>query len=336
MNNNNNNNNDKLATPAFEVTAEEKKTPLSESLSIINADTVHGWGITGENVVVAVLDTGIRKSHPDIGVEKVVKEKKFAEGNLDDGMGHGTAIASVITEIAPDTKLMNVKVLNDKGSGNLTNIMDGIEWAVNNNADVINMSLGSLAYCASGHATCDLLSRVEREGVISVVAAGNEGPQRAPSIPALCPPSISVGATTDNEVADFSSRGPACGNLYPNASAPGVGITAAWPPDDKKSLSGTSLSCPHVSGLMALLVQANNGKPLAKNQIDYILKNSSTDIGESGPDNSSGYGRIDCTKAMDALKTAPEPTYPRVGGIPSEILMGLGLLAIPTVSLLVE
>jgi len=309
-----------MRLPAFEEKREELHISLSDSLSLIRAQEAWLRGYTGRGVRIAILDTGVCSTHPML-VGKVIRKIQIAPGNLEDGHGHGTHVASIAISVAPDAKIINVKVLDDTGSGTFDSVMRGIEAAKNAGADIISMSLGAYYDCLEDNPLCILIDKINHDyRIIFVCASGNGGPHN-PAIPALARGAISVGAIDKNYVlADFSSGGPACGKVYPDCVAPGVGIIAAYPPDTLKSMSGTSMACPHVSGFMAILKQ-RLGRGLLKLEAEQILEQSCKRLNKT-KNNYTGWGCIDCVKALDVIIEPVRLATPW----PMLVLMGAGLL----------
>ncbi|MDT7790558.1 MAG: hypothetical protein QOF58_8977, partial [Pseudonocardiales bacterium] len=246
---------------------------LDRSAAQIGAPQAWQQGFTGAGTTVAVLDTGIDATHPDLQ-GAVVEEKNFTPAaTTDDKFGHGTHVASTITGegkykgIAPDAKLINGKVLDDHGSGSESGVIEGMEWAATK-ARIINMSLGGNGASDGTDIVSQAVNRLTAEhGALFVVAAGNSG--RAVSSPAAADAALTVGAVDRaDKLADFSSRGPRVGDgaIKPDITAPGVDIVAAkakngtigTPVDaNHVSLSGTSMATPHVAGAAAILAAKN-------------------------------------------------------------------------------
>ena len=300
---------------------------LSDSAGLINAPSLWALGINGSGIVIAVIDTGVNWRHeslddlddnPATEDPKVIANASFVPGvstGLDDH-GHGTHVAGIVAGtggpshvymgVAPGARLYAVKVLNSTGKGYESWVAAGIEWSVENDADVITMSMGGLGYprdpvSMASDAAVDA-------GVVVTVAAGNSGPTYATTeSPGLATKVITVGATTKADtVATFSSRGP---NAYdyrgdPDVVAPGVGIMSA---DAQNltgyiSMSGTSMATPHVAGGAALLLQVfDNATP---NLITSALMASAVDIGYDSY--TQGAGRIDVSGAYNLIKESME------------------------------
>lgn len=205
---------------------------------------------TGQGVKVAVLDTGIDLVHPDLapnikGGYNALRPNKSPA----DDKGHGTHVAGIIAAVndnigvvgvAPQAELYAVKVLGANGSGYLSDIIEGLEWCIANNMQVINMSLGTPSEVQSFH---DAVIKVYNAGIVMVAAAGNSGPgDNTVEYPAKYEEVIAVSATGDNDaVASFSSRGPEI-----EMAAPGAGIYYTYKGGGYQTHSGTSMAAPLV------------------------------------------------------------------------------------------
>ncbi|MEV1049155.1 S8 family peptidase [Streptomyces sp. NPDC049916] len=259
-----------------------RRASLDKSVPQIGAPAAWKAGFTGKGVKIAVLDTGTDTTHPDLKGQ-VVAEKNFsASKDLKDRVGHGTHVASIAAGtgaksggkfkgVAPDAKLLAGKVLDDEGFGDDSCILAGMEWAVAQGADIVNLSLGGpdSPEVDPLEAAVDKLSA--DKGVLFAIAAGNEGDGAGTvGSPGSADAALTVGAVDDkDELADFSSRGPRVGDgaVKPDVTAPGVDTTAAIPPGSQiaqevgekpagyATISGTSMATPHVAGAAALLKQ---------------------------------------------------------------------------------
>ncbi|GLZ28292.1 serine protease [Lentzea sp. NBRC 105346] len=295
---------------------------LDKSVPQIGAPQAWQAGFTGKNATVAVLDTGVDATHPDLA-DAVSESKDFTESpsGTDDRVGHGTHVASTITGegtyrgVAPDAKLAIGKVLNDFGGGRESWIIAGMEWAAAR-ADVVNMSLGS-PWPSEGDDPMSLaLNKLtEQTGALFVVAAGNSGPSdESIGSPAAADEALTVGAVDrQDNLADFSSRGPRWNNgaIKPDITAPGVGIVAARakngqfgkPGDTHVALSGTSMATPHVAGAAAIL--AGQHPDWTAPQLKAALMSTAKPNAELTV-YQQGAGRVDVAKAVTTTVTASE------------------------------
>ena len=208
-------------------------------------------------VPVAVIDTGIATSHPDLrgkvvgGVNTITSGGSYSDDN-----GHGTHVAGIIAAlnnnfgvvgVAPNVELYAVKVLDRSGSGNLSDLIEGLQWCIDNNIRLVNLSLSSER---TNETFKEAVQEVHRRGVTMVCAAGNNGPNGQINYPSRYEEPISVAATTKSDhIADFSSRGPKV-----DISAPGQDIVSTWLGGTYKSLNGTSMATPFVTGAAALIM----------------------------------------------------------------------------------
>ncbi len=296
----------------------------------INATKV--WNETdGTGVNVSVIDTGINASHPDIS-GRVIKWVDFVNSNnasAYDDNGHGTHVAGTVggngsrgitTGVAPSVSIFGVKALDSAGSGSFSNVTSGIQWSVENNANVISMSIGTKSWSTtSGNCDSDfqLLADAINNSValnVTVIAAAGNRDSLGVSAPGCISNTIAVGAVDSNDaIASFSAIGFSMKDH--GVVAPGVTITsldytssgyvsAGW--------SGTSMATPHVSGTVALLLQAarKNGTSLTPLQIRSILQNTSIDLGDAaGRDIIYGAGRINVSNATAAYAPTGQNTY---------------------------
>lgn len=251
---------------------------LDHSTGQVGAPAAWEAGLTGEGVTVGVLDTGIDATHPDLA-ESVVAAQNFTEEADGDHVGHGTHVASIIAGtgaasdgtyrgMADGARLVDGKVCEDAGCPESA-ILAGMEWvAVDQDAKVVNMSLGGLDTPEVDLLESAVTRLTETTGALFVIAAGNEGPfPETVGSPASTDVALAVGAVDrDDVVAPFSSRGPRLGDagLKPDITAPGADIVAARasegyigePVDEHYThLGGTSMATPHVAGAAAILAQ---------------------------------------------------------------------------------
>ncbi|HTY90924.1 MAG TPA: S8 family serine peptidase [Methanocella sp.] len=316
---------------------------LDQAAPIVGAPQVWDLGYTGKGVKVALVDTGIDGTHPDLK-GRIVDFKDYVGGKTTayDDFGHGTHCAGIIggsgaasngkyKGMAPEVQFIGIKVLGKDGSGSLDNIIAGLNYAAKSDAKVISMSLGSTEHTQSMD---DAVNNAVKAGKVVVVAAGNSGPGSSTiACPADCANALTVGATDKSDViASFSSRGPnRDGTVKPDVSAPGKDIVScrATGTNDGKaidtyylSMSGTSMATPMVSGCVALLLQK---KPdLTVSQVKDIMEKTAKQLGSGVPNNDYGYGRVSIINAINYLDgkytppTTPSPTpSPTVSPRPS-------------------
>ncbi|MFJ2061265.1 S8 family serine peptidase [Streptomyces sp. NPDC087908] len=252
---------------------------LDKSVAQIGAPTAWGDGLTGRGVLTAVLDTGIDAKHPDLD-DAVAEAKDFTDNanGAVDGNGHGTHVASIITGsgrasggkyagVAPDTRLLVGKVLNDQGGGTESQIIAGMEWATARGARIVSMSLGAEPTDGTDAMSQAVNTLTASSDALFVISAGNRGATHTVESPAAADAALAVGAVDAQDgIAAFSSQGPRVADaaIKPEITAPGVGIVAArasgtsrgTPVDDAyTALDGTSMATPHVAGAAALLAQ---------------------------------------------------------------------------------
>lgn len=212
---------------------------------------------TGRGVRVAIVDSGIDTEHPDLkgkvreSVEAVTEDGKiiFRPSTSGDQAGHGTACAGIITSVAPDAELYSVKVLGPNASGSGDMFLVGLDYAIKQKFQVINLSLGTTKrdYFGPLH---DLLDRAYHAGCI-VVAAANNLPY--PSYPSIFSSSVvSVVKRAGGDPFNFGYR---FGHVI-ELVAPGVEIRTTWPGGGYRQLTGNSFACPYIVGIIALLMEA--------------------------------------------------------------------------------
>jgi len=279
------------------------------------------WDITtgSGSVTIAIVDTGADLFHPDLS-GKLVSGYDFVnnDNNPQDDHGHGTHVAGIaaartnndagVAGLSWGAKIMPVKALDDYGKGGSEDVAEGIIYAANNGADIINLSLGG---AASPPVLKDAVEYAHDLGCIVVAATGNNN--SSISYPARYAEVIAVAATDSNDQrASFSNYGPEV-----DVAAPGVSIRSTywWGGSTYEWLNGTSQASPHVAGLAALIWSVNPG--LSNTQVESIIKQTADDLGAVGRDNYYGFGRINTRRALEA--TAPSLT----------VLPSMGFLAKP-------
>ncbi|HON44114.1 MAG TPA: S8 family serine peptidase [Planctomycetota bacterium] len=251
-----------------------EETRLVWGVEYIKTQAARDKGITGKGIVVAVVDTGVDLDHPGFAPGQVLvdQSKSFIdnEPTADDGNGHGTHCAGTIGSkgygVAPDCKILPVKVLSAGGSGSWTAVMNGVQYAAEQKVDIMSMSLGGRA-STSGNVVETAVKNAIASGVVCVIAAGNSGPSaKTIGTPGVVLEAITVGAiNSSGTIASFSSRGVTVYNTEkPDIVAPGVNVPSLWKNGGTNTISGTSMATPHVAGLCALILQAKPGLTPAK------------------------------------------------------------------------
>lgn len=303
---------------------------LDKSVSIINADKVwelkdpYNRNITGKDITIAFLDTGVDYNHPDLKDNFIFNGSYDFVNNDNDSMddqGHGTHVAGIICGkgnssnnkyigIAPDAKFYMFKILDKDGNGNLESYLSGMQRALDPNndndisdhVDIISLSFGTEEPGSPNDSICEIANYAVDAGVVVVAAAGNNGgPLKTNQItsPGCAIKVICVGASDKfDKAADFSSRGPVQwnGNLIikPDLVAPGVQINSCKIGGGYISYSGTSMAAPHVAGAAALILQANPG--YSEEKVKQVLIDTAVDL--FFDKNSQGNGRVDVLRAI--------------------------------------
>ncbi|MGE3908694.1 MAG: S8 family serine peptidase [Chloroflexota bacterium] len=293
----------------------------SNQYALPKVDAPSAWDTTRGNSVVrvAVVDCGVfsqqtgrnysdgQAGHPDLR-GRVILNQDFTSSatGFDDYCDHGTHVAGIVgaagnngigvSGLAPQVSLMNAKVLSDSGSGYTSNILNGVSWAVQNGAHVVNMSLGRSGGCSQSEA--DMMNYAWSQGVVVVAAAGNSSAS-ASGAPANCPNVISVASTTSSDqLSSFSNYG---ANV--DVAAPGSSILSTVRSGGYAYYSGTSMASPYVAGLAGLVFSLNPNAS-AQSVLDAI-RTTATQI--SGTGSQFAWGRINAAGAVGA-GTGPAPT----------------------------
>lgn len=282
------------------------RTLLDVAVPTAGGAKAQGLGFTGKDVTVAVIDTGIYP-HPDliypesriVAWHDLVNDRSYPY----DDNGHGTHVSGIIAGnglvsrrkymgMAPEAKLVGVKALNKDGEGNTSDVISALEWCINNqkeyNIRAINLSLGSKAQDSSSEdPLCRAVSAAWSRGMVVCVAAGNDGPDlRTINTPGISPAVITVGNLddrgtedlTDDKISDSSSRGPTIDNqIKPDLLAPGTNITSLRTGGGYRSLTGTSMATPMVTGSVAQLLQKSPN--LQPDQVKTTLKRNARTMG---------------------------------------------------------
>jgi subtilisin family serine protease len=327
---------------------------LVQSVPLIGASQVQALGYTGQGVNVAVLDSGIDTDHPDLA-DDIVAQACFVvnvdetggcpggtrtaagTGSAEDDEGHGTGVAAVITGsganghpkgVAPDAGIVAVKVLDSEGSGFDSDILAGLDWVINERADVdlVNLSIGTdfghATACddtSDGHAYASALSALRRRGVLTFAASGNEGQEDAVAAPGCVSSAVSVGAVYDadvggvnwsdcqdattapNKVTCFSNSAPILDLLAPGAiiDAPALG-------GGMDEFDGTSAATPHAAGVAALLLQRR--PDLTPDQLEAAMKQTGVPVLDAR--NNLTFPRVNALAALNLVATLPPAPGP--------------------------
>lgn len=252
-----------------------------------------------EGVTVAVVDTGVEPSHPELA-GRVLAGHDFVDDDDDpgDGNGHGTWVAGIVAAagdndlgvagVAWRVRVLPVRVLDENGQGYYSDVAAGIRYAADRGAMVINLSLGGAIY---SRALQEAVDYARSRGALAVAAAGNEA-ARGLNYPAACSGVIGVGATDRNDLpASFSNQGEGL-----DIVAPGVSILSLQPGGGYVSMSGTSAAAPQVSGAAALLLSARG--PLKPEEMEGRLISSARDLGAPGRDDATGWGLLQVDRTL--------------------------------------
>lgn len=290
---------------------EGQPAPLAETvpIGVSQVKAPPAWGCSrGRGIKVAVLDTGIDWTHPDL-TPNVKGAISFVPGETAmDGHSHGTHCAGTIgavingagvVGVAPEAWLYAVKVLANNGSGNWSWLISGLSWCVQNRINIASMSLGGGGAPAALEQMCNAAFNA---GVLLVAAAGNAGPgMNTVGQPGKYKNVVAVSAIDNaNVIAPFSSRGPEV-----ELAAPGVQVLSTVPGGGYGQKSGTSMACPHVAGGAAVIWGAH--RFATNRQIWDLLASTADNLGPPAWDPLYGYGRLDVDQA--ALAMAPAPPF---------------------------
>jgi thermitase len=285
-------------------------------LDAINA--MQGWDTTtgSSSVTIAIVDSGVDLTHPDLA-GNLVAGYDFVNDDADamDDNGHGTHVAGIAAAVTDNgtgvagvswgAQIMPVKVLNAGAGGTFDDVAQGIIWAVDNGAQVINLSLGGTT---NSPVLQSAIAYAYSQGVVVVAAAGNAN--SAVLYPAAYDPVIAVAASdaSDNR-AGFSNYGPEV-----DVTAPGVNINSTALGGGYENRSGTSMAAAFVTGEVALLLSINNG--LTPDEVAYIVESTALDIGAPGVDDFTGHGLIQVDAALSSV--APPPVVDNPTKEPAE------------------
>ncbi|MBU6998187.1 MAG: S8 family serine peptidase [Theionarchaea archaeon] len=291
--------------------------PLQMSISAEPLAQVLPWGVdridaelawstsTGAGVKVAIVDTGIDRDHPDLvanikgGFNAIAPRGRYKDpSDFDDDHGHGTHCAGIVAAVnndigvvgvAPDAWLYGVKVLSKSGTGQTSDCIEGIQWCADNGMDVISMSWGSSTY---DQALNDACQAAWDAGCVLVSSAGNSGVETPDGYPSAYSSVMAISATDSSDnIASWSNYGDEI-----ELGAPGVSVYSTYMGGEYATMSGTSMACPHVSGVAALVLAAHPA--YSNQQVRQTLWNTAEDIGAPGWDIYFGYGLVDAQAAV--------------------------------------
>ncbi len=290
--------------PPYRVEAKFAPLALTEiidwGLALLNVPQ-HWKNTQGAGVRVALLDTGIDESHPDLAAA-IDEARDFTNSRRGpaDRNGHGTHAAGIVAArmndhgvigVAPQSRLLVAKVLGDDGVGSSAAVASGVDWACDNGAGVISMSLGSPQPDTQLR---QAIVRAAAKGVFVVAAAGNAGRPNTVNYPARWRETIAVAAIDRNgSLARFSSRGPQI-----DIAAPGQDVLSTFRDGGHAKLSGTSMAAPFVAGITALLIALHRNAHDARTPLRTFadlrehLRRTARDAGPTGHDPGYGWGLI--------------------------------------------
>jgi serine protease len=270
------------------------------------------WALsTGAGVTVAVLDSGVDATHPDLSgnVLRGIDLVADTDDGRTDPHGHGTHVAGTIAAVtdndigvagfAPGAKILPVRVLDADGSGVMSDLATGIVYAADQGAKVINMSLSATSQVG---AVTNAIGYARGKGVVVVAAAGNSRATGSPTAwPAADAGVIAVAATDSSDhYATYSNQG-----AYVDVAAPGTSILSTVN-GSYAYYSGTSMATPHVAAFAAQLLARN--PLLTPDQVENAMKSTALDLGPAGYDTDYGYGRIQPVTALQLVTPTPTAT----------------------------
>jgi subtilisin family serine protease len=270
--------------PEYETRPDEDQTLVhfgADALAWLGVSGDHSqWG---ESVLIAVLDTGVN-AHPTFEGMSVMQLDLLGdtESPVTEYDGHGTAVASIVAQVAPAAEILSVRVLDSEGLGDSYTVAMGIVAAVDEGASVINLSIGTYSDSA---VLSEAVAYAVGQGVAVIAASGNDG-SNAPTYPAAYEGVAGVSALdADAQIAGFSNYGDSV-----DLAAPGVGVYAAWQDSSAIAMSGTSAAAPFVSGAAAALL--SEGRASTGVEAISMLEASAVDLGNAGVDADFGNGAL--------------------------------------------
>ncbi len=287
------------------------------AMSLIDLDNAHA-SATGDGVLVAVLDTGADIDHELLagriapgGYDFVDNDTDIADeatgldldqdGFPDELHGHGTFVAGIVATVAPDASILPIRVLDSEGYADVFRVVQGIYYAIDQDVDVINLSLGTRSH---NHILRDAVADAADAGIIVVTAVGDDDLQHPAQMPAGGETTLAVAATDDNDIKScFSNYGE-----HVSITAPGREVVSAMPGGAYARASGTSISTAFVSGTVALLLSADPTLTQARIEPLLYLTAHGIDIVNPGLEGLLGAGRIDVAAAVaEAMPSGGRP-----------------------------
>lgn len=286
---------------------------IPEGVREIKAPDFWNQGYKGQGVTIAVIDSGCQMDHPDlkdriVGGRNFTAEDKGDINKFNDYNGHGTHVAGTIAAsangkgiigVAPEAKLLILKVMNRAGQGSVKSLLKAMRYAIDQKVQIISMSLGGSSDIPGLH---ELIKEAVNKDIAVVCAAANNGDGDPLTMeyayPACYPEVISVGAQRSRRVADFSNS-----NNQIDLIAPGVDVLSTYIKGAYASLTGTSMAVPHVTGALALLInwgEENFGRKLSETELYAQLVRRAISVGL--PKAAEGNGMLYLT-AQDLLES---------------------------------
>jgi type VII secretion-associated serine protease mycosin len=292
----------------------------------------------GNNILIAVLDSGIDLKHPDLSNkvrDDIDKDFVNDDNEAQDDYGHGSHVAGIaaaatnngegIVGLGWDAEILPLKVLNNRGDGSLADIIDAILYATDQGARIINMSFSTNTrhnlQCSQFPELVSALKYAYDKGVLLIAAAGNNSDDASKAIPANCPYVLTVAATNADDAAAFFSN---YGEVI-DIAAPGVNIYSTYLNNEYRTKSGTSMAAPLVAGLAALIWQQH--PTYTPDQVANAILHNATDLGDTGYDPVYGCGRIDAANAViNGAQQTTQPCKTNILQPPSTLLTTLSTI----------
>lgn len=284
------------SNPSIKMVSIEKPVTITATQTadwgheVIGVSLMQSASLSGKNIKIGILDTGIDRAHPDLHVSA---GRNFIDNNSNyqDDNGHGTHVAGIIASlnndigtlgIAPNSSIYALKFLDTNGEGSTTDLAAAIDWAIQQDLDILNMSFG---LSGSDPIITNLLDKAYKNDMLIVGAAGNEGVNSV-AFPAKNANVIAVSAINKQKrLASFSNTGPQI-----EVTAPGVGVKSTYLNNQYTYMDGTSMATPYVTGYLALLKEKYSDKTNA--ELRALLRKNTEDLGATDRDSYYGYGLI--------------------------------------------